>query len=113
MHELSVVMGIVKIAEQEALKGGAIKIERIELEIGNLAGIDFQALDFVWDSAVQGTMLERAEREIIQIEGKATCSDCDHEFEIEKYYDPCPNCNSFLKIIQQGKELRIKALEVS
>ena len=113
MHELSVVMGIVKIAEQEAQKAGANTSERIELEIGKLAGIDLQALDFVWEAAVKGSLLQHAEREIIVLEGKATCSDCDQDFEVDNYYDSCPNCQSYLKIISQGKELRIKALEVS
>lgn len=113
MHELSVVMGIVGIAEKEAENAGAKEIERIELEIGKLAGIDLRALDFVWESAVRGTKLEKAERIIDIIDGKATCSDCEKEFPIENYYDPCPHCNSYLKIIVSGKELRIRALEVS
>lgn len=113
MHELSIVMGIVSIAEKEAENAGANEIERIELEIGTLSGIDLRALDFVWESAVRGTKLESAERDIILMEGKARCSDCDREFSIENYYDPCPYCQSYLKIITSGKELRIKALEVS
>ena len=113
MHELSIVMGIVSIAEKEAENAGAKEIERIELEIGTLAGIDLKALDFVWESAVMGTKLEDAERHIELIEGRAICSDCERDFKIENYYDPCPYCNSYLKIINSGKELRIKALEVS
>ena len=41
MHELSVAMGIVKIAETETEKAGAREVEAIELEIGTLAGIEF------------------------------------------------------------------------
>ena len=48
MHELSIAMGIVRIAENEIAKVNAQKVEQIELEIGTLAGIEIDALDFVW-----------------------------------------------------------------
>ena len=112
MHELSIAMGIVKIAESETKKAGATKVECIELEIGTLAGIEFGSLDFVWPLAVKDTVLEQAEKRIDIIQGQARCMDCDTLFEVAKFYDSCPNCNSNLKAILKGKELRVKALEV-
>lgn len=113
MHELSVAMGIVKIAENETAKAKANKVECIELEIGTLAGVEFESLDFVWPSAVKGTVLEHAEKKIHIIGAKAKCLDCETTFNIAYIYDSCPNCKSFLKGIIQGKELRVKALEIS
>ena len=112
MHELSVAMGIVKIAESETRKAGAREVEAIELEIGTLAGIEFEALDFVWPIAVRDTVLEHAEKRVEVVEGKARCMDCDTEFQLSRYYDSCPQCRSNLKAILRGKELRVKALEV-
>jgi hydrogenase nickel incorporation protein HypA/HybF len=112
MHELSVALGIVKIAEIEAKKANAKVIALIELEIGTLAGIEFESLDFVWPSAVQGTVLENAVKKVIKIDGKAKCIDCDTVFTLDHLYDACPNCNSYFKGIVQGKELRVRALEV-
>jgi len=113
MHELSIALGIVKIAENETKKAKANKVDLIELEIGTLAGIEFDSLDFVWPSAVKDTVLENAEKKITVIEARAKCMDCDNFFKIKYIYDSCPKCNSFLKGIIQGKELRVKALEVS
>lgn len=112
MHELSIAMGIVKIARNELKKAKASKITRIELEIGDLAGIEFEALDFVWPMAVRATVLEKAERRVHKVQGKAKCLECESEFTITQVYDPCPLCNSYLKGITQGKELRVLALEV-
>jgi len=112
MHELSVAMGIVKIAETETAKAGAREVEVIELEIGTLAGVEFEALNFVWPAAVKDTVLEKAEKRIQVIEGRGQCMDCDTEFGITHFYDACPECNSNLKSILQGRELRVKALEV-
>jgi len=113
MHELSIAIGIVKIAEAEMAKASAKKVDSIELEIGTLAGIEFDSLDFVWPSAVKDTVLEHAIKKINVISAKAKCMDCDTAFEIKNIYDSCPNCHSFLKGILEGKELRVKALEVS
>lgn len=113
MHELSVALGILKIAENEAEKAKAKKVESIELEIGTLAGIEFDSLDFVWPAAVKDTILEHAKREVNIVNAKAQCVDCETVFDIKHHYDSCPNCNSNFKSILQGKELRVKSLEVS
>jgi len=112
MHELSIAMGIVELAEKEAKKGGGSVIESIELEIGKLSGVEIEALDFAWPVAVKDTMLANAKRTIISINGKAKCADCGLVFDIENLFDSCPKCNSYLKDIFQGKELRIKAITV-
>jgi len=112
MHELSIAMGIVRIAETEIAKANAERVELIELEIGDLAGVELDSLEYVWPAATAGTVLEGARKEIHHIKGKGICIDCESEFRLEQYYDPCPNCNSFLKRIMQGKELRVKALEI-
>lgn len=112
MHELSIAMGIVRIAEDETRKAGAQRVEAIELEIGTLAGIAFDALDFVWPAAVRDTVLEHAKRHIDVIPGMARCMDCDTQFDVSHLYDTCPVCHSNLKAIEKGRELRVKALEV-
>ena len=112
MHELSIAMGIVRIAENETAKANAEKVVKIELEIGVLAGVELDSLNFVWESAVKDSVLEKAEKEISVIEGKGKCADCDTVFEMEYIYDICPKCSSNFKGILQGKELRVKALEV-
>jgi hydrogenase nickel incorporation protein HypA/HybF len=113
MHELSIALGIVDIAEKETKKAKKKKVDLIELEIGTLAGIEFESLDFIWPSAVKNTVLESAERKINIIEALAKCGDCDHTFKIKNVYDSCPKCNSYLKGIIKGKELRVICLEVS
>lgn len=113
MHELSIALGIVKIAEAEKAKAGAATIESIELQIGTLSGIELDSLDFAWPIAVKDTSLENAERKIDLVKGLATCMDCEQEFELTNVFDPCPLCNSYFKNITHGKELRVKALEVN
>ncbi|MBK9015738.1 MAG: hydrogenase maturation nickel metallochaperone HypA [Saprospiraceae bacterium] len=113
MHELSIIASIVEIAEAEVQKAGAQRVESIELEIGELAGIEFSALDFAWEVGVSQTVLENAERHVNRISGQARCSECDTTFEMQALYDPCPGCGSYFSEIIKGKELSVKALTVS
>ncbi|MGI9547027.1 MAG: hydrogenase maturation nickel metallochaperone HypA [Flavobacteriaceae bacterium] len=111
MHEMSIALSIVKIAEAEAKKANVKSFAAIDMEIGTLAGIEFDALNFVWEVAVQKTVLEKAEKRIKKIPAKARCGGCDSVYALQFIHDNCPDCGSFLKTIVQGKELRVKSLE--
>jgi hydrogenase nickel incorporation protein HypA/HybF len=112
MHELSIAEGIVRIAERETTKANAIKVDTIELEIGTLAGIELDALDFVWSSAVKGSVLENAKKKITIVQGEAECEECKRIYELNEIFDSCPSCGSYLKTIMKGKELFVKSLEL-
>lgn len=113
MHELSIVMSIIDIAEQQASQANANRIDEIELDIGTLSGIEFDALDFAWTEGVKKTILENAVRKINKIEALASCADCGNSFPIQHFYDACPQCGGHLLNITKGKELRVRSLVVS
>lgn len=113
MHELSIVMSIISIAQEQAEKANASVIEEIELEIGTLSGIEIQALEFAWQQGCKNTILQQANKKINIIPARAKCSDCNTEFDIQNYYDACPVCGEHLLTILQGKELRVKSLVIS
>ncbi len=112
MHEFSIALGIVKIAEEESRKAKAKTVKVINLEIGTLSGIELEALEFAWPAAVKETVLEHAKRNIEVIDGKAKCLECDQIYDLNDIYDACPNCGGYFKDIIQGKELRIKSLDI-
>jgi len=109
---MSLALNIIDIAEEEASKANASGIDDIEIEIGSISGIDVSALKFALDIAVKNTMLEKSMRKIIPIQGKGECIDCNSVFPLEGYYQPCPKCNSQAVNIIQGKELRIKSINI-
>jgi len=112
MHELSLAQSIVELAEQEARNHHATSIEELELEIGALAGIDNDALDFALESAIKGSLLEDARIVRQIIEGEGRCCDCENLFLVENLLSPCPVCSSYAVKIVKGKELRIKSIVV-
>ncbi|MBT3302927.1 MAG: hydrogenase maturation nickel metallochaperone HypA [Bacteroidetes bacterium] len=112
MHELSIAMNIVEIAEEEAQKAGSTKIKKIELAVGKLSGVVYEALDFALKEAVKNSMLEEAEILIHEIEGESKCLKCYHIFATENIFDICPKCNHTQCETIQGKELKINSLFV-
>jgi hydrogenase nickel incorporation protein HypA/HybF len=112
MHEMSIALGIVDIATEACHKRHKKVVMEIGLEIGNLAGVEMSSLEFIWPLAVEGTVLEHAKRVIKRTQGLAKCMDCGHQYEIEKHFDNCPLCKSYIKQILCGKELRVNYLEI-
>lgn len=110
MHELSIAMGIVEIADKEALKAGVSKFNGIELVIGELSGVELASFDFAWQQAIKGTVLDASKLEIIRPPGMGKCLDCGCDFPMQQIYDICPSCHSYFKDITSGKELRVKSL---
>ena len=113
MHELSIVMSIIDIAEQQAKKANAVSVDEIELDIGELSGNEEQAFDFAWQQAVKDTVLKNAERVINKIPGEGLCMECDAAYPVHQLYDPCPVCGKHFISVQKGKELRVKSLVVT
>ena len=113
MHELSLVMNIIEIAHEQMQLHHAHKLERIELEIGALAGVEMDAFLFAWEAAVADTDMDKTERIIHNIPGKAKCLQCDIEYQMDQLFSPCPTCGEYLNQLIQGKELRIKSLVVN
>jgi hydrogenase nickel incorporation protein HypA/HybF len=112
MHELSIAVSIVELAEEEALKANSTSISKIEIEIGTMAGVETEALQFCWESAIEGTMAQKAELVILKIQAEARCLDCGKDFTIEHFFTECPSCHSFRYEITKGKELRVSSLLV-
>jgi len=113
MHELSIVMSIIQIAEKESAKNNAVSVDEIELEIGDLSSIEMPAFDFAWEQAIRSTLLEKAKRTIIHIAGEGKCMDCDAVFPMQQLYGPCPVCGDHFVNILKGKELRVKSLVIN
>jgi len=112
MHELSVVQSVVEMVEREAKSNHAIGVSRVCLEIGDLAGIEMDALKFAWKSVIPHTLLRRSKLVIDKVKGKARCENCGKEFEMHDYFDVCPECQSFQNEVLAGKELKVKSIEI-
>lgn len=112
MHEFSIAMSIIEIAETEARSANSEKILSMELSIGTMAGIEFYALDTAMEMAVKNTLLENTDIKVNKIQAIARCTDCNTEFPINHITDECPKCSCLFSDIISGKELKIKSIVV-
>lgn len=112
MHEMSIALSIIDIADKEVKKAKATKVTEIELEVGHLAGVEYRALEFAFETAVKDTILENAIVKIHKPKGKAICNDCKTSFELTNIYSACPECGGYFNNVISGKELRVKSLLV-
>ncbi len=112
MHELSIATHILELAENEARKAGSLKILGIELEIGELAGVQQDALLFGFEAVSKNSIAEQAKVTINTIPGQAKCSGCEASFPVQSFFEPCPHCATILHTIEQGEELRLVAVNV-
>ena len=112
MHELSITMSILEIVEENAKNLNAQVVHEIEMDIGELSGIDYDALEFAMEHAQKSDLLKDVKLVINRIPAKARCNSCDHEFELNDFYTACPVCNKYNHDIFQGKELKVKAIKI-
>lgn len=110
MHELTLCRQIVDIVLDKL--SPSVIVKEINLEVGQLAGVDAQALLFGFDVVAKETLLSNAQLNIIEIPGQASCGNCGNCFALSNRYDPCVQCGGHSLSIIAGEELVIKSMEV-
>ncbi len=111
MHEFSLAANIVEIVDESARNAGKAKVTGITLEIGELSGVEEDALSTALESLVPNTVMSKAVIRTNRIKGKAICSECKTEFDLSDMFSLCPECNGFYKDILSGKEFNVVSIE--
>jgi hydrogenase nickel incorporation protein HypA/HybF len=111
MHEFSLATEIVEIVKKSALNAGKEKVTAIQLEIGEISGVEEPALMTALDSLTENTIMQNAVIAVDRPKGMARCKECQTQFEMNDLFELCPNCNSYFKDIISGKEFNILSIE--
>lgn len=112
MHEMSLAEGMVTAVQEQSKLQNFRHVKRVVLEIGALSHVDPHAMEFSFEAATRGTLMDGADLEILSPAGQARCFACDSDVTIERRGDGCPNCGSHQLIVTGGEDMKIKALEV-
>ncbi len=70
MHELSIALSMIEMAEEEVVRLGGGRITALRLKLGQLSGVVKEALNFSWEIACQGTLLEGSQLVIEETDGR-------------------------------------------
>jgi len=112
MHELSIAVGIVDAAADEAQRRG-VRVSAVHLRLGALSGVVKDALLFAWEVACRDTLLEGAQLAVEDVPIVVFCPRCNQPRELTSLQSfACPQCHTPTMDIRQGKELEVFALEV-
>lgn len=112
MHEMSLAEGVLQLVEDSAKQNGFAQVKTVWLEIGQLAGVEPEAMRFCFDAIAQNTLLQGARLEIIETQGRGWCLSCSQTVPIQLRYDPCPLCGDYQVQPTEGLDMRVKELEV-
>jgi len=110
LHELGVVIEIIKSVENFAEKNHLKKIETLVLQIGELSSMIPRYIEALYPAAVEGTILQETELKIEILPGNAICISCNKVFNLIESNSKCPNCGSNKWDILCGKEFMIKEI---
>lgn len=107
MHEVSLMKNLLETVERAASgeSGGPIKV--IHLRIGEMSGVNIDALTFAFDVLKKGTVAERGKLEFEQVPLEAKCKTCGARFHPDGFVFVCGECSSGDLEITSGREMQV------
>ncbi|WP_412538186.1 hydrogenase maturation nickel metallochaperone HypA [Longispora sp. K20-0274] len=109
MHELAITESVVASVRDRL---GDARVVAVVLEVGRLSGVVPDAVRFCFDLCTEGTPLQGARLDIVDVPGAAYCRGCRSDVALADLIPLCP-CGSADLDITRGQELRIRQVEVA
>ena len=112
MHELSIAVSLVEIAEEEAERLGA-RVCAVHFRLGALSGVVKEALLSSYEMACADTPLQGSRLVIEEVPVVVYCPRCDAQRPLHSVQlFCCSECGTPTPDVRQGKEMELIALEV-
>nr|WP_028007245.1 hydrogenase maturation nickel metallochaperone HypA [Solimonas flava] len=112
MHEVSLAGGVIRLVEDALAREPRVRVKRVVLAVGALAGVEVRALRFALDALAPGSVLAGAAIEIDEVAGRAWCLNCAANVAIHSRLDDCPQCGGRWLQPNGGTELSVRELIV-
>jgi len=110
LHELSVVIEVVRTVEEFARENGVTRIDKLVLQIGELSSMIPQYIEDCFPCAVDGTSMVDTKLEIEILPGNGRCRSCGAMFNLVANKGVCPECGVKDAEVISGKEFMIKEI---
>lgn len=113
MHEMSIALSIVELAEEELASRTGAAVETVHLKLGALCGVSPEALQSCYEMACTGSPLSGSRLSIQRVPVMVRCSNCSELRRLESIQRfVCPVCGLPVSEIVSGRELEVVALEL-
>jgi len=110
LHELGIVIKIVKTVEEFARKNNVTMIETLVLQVGELSSVVPRYIESCYPMAVEGTLLEKTSLKIEVIPGEVRCKKCGESYNLIASNQRCPQCQGETWELISGREFQIKEI---
>jgi hydrogenase nickel incorporation protein HypA/HybF len=112
MHELSIASAIVDRAKAASEENGGARVTKIGLRIGEISGVEADALTFGIEALSKETPLQGVVLEVEFCKRRQRCTACSAEFAPEGFLAICPTCHGDQSECIAGKELDVMYFEL-
>jgi hydrogenase nickel incorporation protein HypA/HybF len=112
MHELGIANSILEGVAVEIQRRPGSRAVKVGVRIGELAGVDPDALSFAFEALTLDTQFASLKLEVEYVAPRSRCRDCNCEFEVRNYELLCPACGSLNAGRTSGDELEFTYLEI-
>lgn len=112
MHEMGIANSILEGAARELGRHPGSRATRIGVRIGELAGVDPDALSFAFEALTLDTEFAGLKLDVEYVAPRSRCHQCNLEFEIRNYELLCPDCGGMNTERISGDELEFNYLEI-
>lgn len=113
MHELALVEGVIRVAEEECSRFPGHHVVSIELEIGQLRQVVTDVFQFLFELSARNTLLEHAHLVMDVRPVRVYCRTCGGEGGVN---DPawlaCPDCGGFDVQMLDGDQFLVRSLNI-
>lgn len=112
MHELAIVQDLFKLCETNAMKHNATKINKVEIEIGRLSGVEAHYLQSAFDAFKADTICSDAKLIIRPKDITIKCNECGAQSVLLENEFLCPKCGSNSLDVISGEDMYLMRLEM-
>ena len=112
MHELSVTTHILEIVLNEMKTGDYKKVNRIDMVIGDLSGIERENVRYYFKLLSENTPASKAFLTFKSKKSKFRCNSCGNVYERCNFSILCPRCNGRGTMVESSISLYIDSIEV-
>jgi len=112
MHEMGIANSILEGVAAELRRRPGCRAVKVGVRIGELAGVDPDALSFAFEALTLDTELAGLALDVEYVAPRSHCRECGREFEVRNFELSCPACGSFNADRISGDELQFTYLEI-
>lgn len=110
MHELSIVTSLLSRVEEHARREGATRVLRVQVKVGEIAGVEIAQLRSAWELARERTCCAGAALELESVAVRWECGRCARSIGPGEVLR-CPACGAPAEL-RAGSELLLERIEL-